>query len=267
MTATTNGNKIFWTEQLTIKFGGLVAVDEVDMDLQEGEILGLIGPNGSGKTTIFNMITGLYTPTGGDFFFEGKSLLGWSPHEIARQGVARTFQSSRLCLDLSVLDNVFIGMHYRQHSWLSDAILRRGRLEAEVTRARRKALELLDIFNPELVDRAGEPAAALPQIDRRRVEVCRAIAVEPRLLLLDEPSAGMTPEETEELMADIKKVQQASTGISIIIIEHDMKVISSITERVVALNYGRKIAEGTYQEVAATEEVREAYLGKRGHHL
>ena len=127
-------------------------------------------------------------------------------------------------------------------------------------------MELLEIFNPELVDRAGEPAGALPQIDRRRVEVCRAMAVEPRLLLLDEPSAGMTPEETEELMADIKKVQQASTGISIIIIEHDMKVISSITERVVALNYGRKIAEGTYQEVAATEEVRAAYLGKRGHH-
>ena len=145
--------------------------------------------------------------------------------------------------------------------------MRRGRLVSEVTGAGRKALELLDIFNPELVDRAGEPAAALPQIDRRRVEVCRAMAVEPRLLLLDEPSAGMTPEETEELMADIKKVQQASTGISIIIIEHDMKVISSITERVVALNYGRKIAEGTYQAVAATEEVREAYLGKRGHHL
>ena len=267
MTDTTDGNKIFWTEQLTIKFGGLVAVDEVDMDVREGEILGLIGPNGSGKTTIFNMITGLYTPTGGDFLFEGKSLLGWSPHEIARQGVARTFQSSRLCLDLSVLDNVFIGMHYSQQSWLFDAILRRGRLVSEVTGARRKALELLDIFNPELVDRAGEPAAALPQIDRRRVEVCRAMAVEPRLLLLDEPSAGMTPEETEELMADIKKVQQASTGISIIIIEHDMKVISSITERVVALNYGRKIAEGTYQAVAATEEVREAYLGKRGHHL
>ena len=267
MTASINGNRIFWTDKLTIKFGGLVAVDQVDMDVREGEIFGLIGPNGSGKTTIFNMITGLYTPTGGDFFFEGESLLGRPPHEIARRGVARTFQSSRLCLDLSVLDNVFIGMHYRQHSWLVDAIVRRGRLAAEGSRARRKALELLEIFNPELVDRAGEPAGALPQIDRRRVEVCRAMAVEPRLLLLDEPSAGMTPEETEELMADIKKVQQASTGISIIIIEHDMKVISSITARVVALNYGRKIAEGAYQEVAATEEVRQAYLGKRGHQL
>lgn len=264
MTTATANHQIFRTEKLTIKFGGLVAVDEVDMDVREGEILGLIGPNGSGKTTIFNMITGLYTPTAGDFFFEGESLLGKSPHEIARRGIARTFQSNRLCLDLSVLDNIFIGMHYRQKSWLFDTIFRRSRLEREIATARDKALALLEIFNPELVERAGEPASALPQIDRRRVEVCRAMAVEPRLLLLDEPSAGMTPEETEELMADIKKVQQASAGISIIIIEHDMKVISSITERVVALNYGRKIAEGTYQQVAATQEVREAYLGKRG---
>ena len=167
MSPSTNGNRIFWTEKLTIKFGGLTAVDEVDVEVREGEILGLIGPNGSGKTTIFNMITGLYTPTGGDFFFEGKSLLGRPPHEIARRGVARTFQSNRLCLDLSVLDNVFIGMHYRQQSWLFQAILRRGRLVSEVKAARRKALELLEIFNPELVDRAGEPAGALPQIDRR----------------------------------------------------------------------------------------------------
>ncbi len=266
MTATARNNQIFWTDKLTINFGGLVAVDQVDMKVQEGEILGLIGPNGSGKTTIFNMITGLYIPTSGDFFFEGESLLDKHPHEIARRGIARTFQSSRLCLDLSVLDNIFIGMHYRQQSWLFDTVFRRSRLEKEISQAKQKALELLDIFNPELVDRFGEPAEALPQIDRRRVEVCRAMAVEPRLLLLDEPSAGMTPEETEELMADIKKVKQASAGISIVLIEHDMKVISSITERVVALNYGRKIAEGTYQEVASNEEVREAYLGKRGHH-
>lgn len=264
MTTTAANNEIFWTDSLTINFGGLVAVDEVNMKVREGEILGLIGPNGSGKTTIFNMVTGLYTPTGGDFFFEGESLLDKQPHEIARRGIARTFQSSRLCLDLSVLDNIFIGMHYRQDSWLFDTVFRRGRLQKEISQAKGKALELLDIFNPELVDRSGEPAEALPQIDRRRVEVCRAMAVEPRLLLLDEPSAGMTPEETEELMADIKKVKQASAGISIVLIEHDMKVISSITERVVALNYGRKIAEGSYQEVASNEEVRKAYLGKRG---
>lgn len=263
---TTNNHRLFWTEKLTIKFGGLKAVDEVDMAVYPNEILGLIGPNGSGKTTIFNMITGLYTPTSGNFFFEGQSLLGETPYNIARQGIARTFQSSRLCLDLSVLDNIFIGMHYKQNSWLFDAILRRGKLKAEIGRAKRKALDLLEIFNPELINRAGEPTGNLPQIDRRRVEICRAMAVEPRLLLLDEPSAGMTPEETEELMADIKKVKQAGTGISIVIIEHDMKVISSITERVVALNYGRKIAEGTYPEVAATAEVREAYLGKRGGH-
>ncbi len=263
---TANNHRIFWTEKLTIKFGGLKAVDAVDMEVRAEEILGLIGPNGSGKTTIFNMITGLYIPTSGDFFFEGKSLLGATPYNIARQGIARTFQSSRLCLDLSVLDNIFIGMHYKQNSWLVDAILRRDKLNKEIGRAKQKALALLEIFNPELINRAGEPTGNLPQIDRRRVEICRAMAVEPRLLLLDEPSAGMTPEETEALMSDIKKVKQATKGISIVIIEHDMKVISSITERVVALNYGRKIAEGTYTDVAGTVEVREAYLGTRGGH-
>ena len=264
MTTQPGNHRIFWTQKLSISFGGLKAVDEVDIEVFKGEILGLIGPNGSGKTTIFNLITGLYTPTNGDFFFEGESLLGKPPYQIARRGVARTFQSSRLCLDLSVLDNIFIGMHYRQKSWLFDAVFRRSRLADEVVKARRKAFELLEIFNPDLLKYSGEPASALPQIDRRRVEICRAMAVEPRLLLLDEPSAGMTTEETAELMADIQKVQQSSVDISIIIIEHDMKVISSITNRVVALNYGRKIAEGTYEEVAAMQEVREAYLGNRG---
>jgi branched-chain amino acid transport system ATP-binding protein len=262
-----DNGRIFWTKDLSISFGGLLAVDHVDIDICRGEILGLIGPNGSGKTTIFNLITGIYTPSGGDFFFEGESLCGKPPHEIARRGIARTFQISRLCLDLSVLDNVFIGMHHRQQRWLFDAVFRRNLLAQEVDRSYERALQLLSVFNEELVDVAGEPVGKLPQIDRRRVEICRAMAMEPQLLLLDEPSAGMTPEEMAELMDDINKVREESRGISIIIVEHDMGVIRSISDRVVALNYGRKIAEGTFAEVAGNEEVREAYLGKRGHRL
>ena len=262
-----HNNQLFWTQDLSISFGGLLAVDRVALDISLGEILGLIGPNGSGKTTIFNLVTGIYTPTSGDFFFRGESLLGKPPHEIARKGIARTFQISRLCLDLSVLDNVFIGMHERQKHWLVDSIFRRGLLADEVAEGREKAFSLLSVFNKDLLDVAGKPVGALPQIDRRRVEICRAMAMEPKLLLLDEPSAGMNPEEMAELMEDIKKVQQESEGISIIIVEHDMTVIRTISDRVVALNYGRKIAEGSFEEVSHNAEVREAYLGKRGHIL
>lgn len=256
-------DRVFWTENLSISFGGLVAVERVNMQVSYGEILGLIGPNGSGKTTLFNIITGLYTPSEGDFFLEGDSLLGKPPHMIARKGIARTFQMSRLCLDLSILDNVLIGIHYRQKSWLLDSILRRRRLASEVAGVREKALQLLHVFNKELVDHAGEPAGSLPLIDRRRVEICRAMLGEPKLLLLDEPSAGMNPEEKEELMKDIRTIQGASNGISTIITEHDMAVIKSITERVIALNYGCKIAEGTFDKVSRDPELREAYLGKQ----
>lgn len=258
-----NGN-LLTTKDLTIHFGGLVAVDHVDIQVKRNTIMGLIGPNGSGKTTIFNMITGLYIPTGGEIIFNGESLIGKPAHEIARKGVARTFQTSRLCLDLSVLDNVFIGMHSRQKQGLFSAVFNRKLVAEEIAEAREKAFFLLNTFNPELVKRAGEPAGRLPQIDRRRVEICRAMAADPRLLLLDEPSAGMTPEEIEELMADIRKVQQASTDITIVIVEHVMSVIRSITEHVVVLNFGRKIAEGSFHEVASRQEVLEAYLGKRG---
>lgn len=259
-----NNENLLITKGLTIHFGGLVAVDHVDIEVKRNTIMGLIGPNGSGKTTIFNMITGLYTPTSGEIIFNGESLIGKPAHEIARKGIARTFQTSRLCLDLSVLDNVFIGMHSRQKQNLFSAVFNRKLVAEEIGEAREKAFFLLNTFNPELVKRAGEPAGRLPQIDRRRVEICRAMAADPRLLLLDEPSAGMTPEEIEELMADIRKVQQASTDITIVIVEHVMSVIRSITEHVVVLNFGRKIAEGSFHEVASRQEVLEAYLGKRG---
>lgn len=255
---------ILSTKDLSIHFGGLVAVDKVNIDVKHNAIMGLIGPNGSGKTTIFNMITGLYIPTGGDIQFNNESIVGKQPHEISRKGVARTFQTSRLCLDLSVMDNVFIGMHSRMKQGLFSSVFNRKLVKREYDEGGEKALELLHIFNPDLVNRAGEPAGRLPQIDRRRVEICRAMAMSPRLLLLDEPSAGMTPEEIAELMADIRKVKQASTDITIIIVEHVMSVIRSITDYVVVLNFGRKIAEGPFQEVSTNQEVREAYLGKRG---
>ncbi len=252
------------TKDLTIQFGGLVAVDGVNFDVTRNSILGLIGPNGSGKTTIFNMITGLYIPTSGDIQFNGESLIGKQPYQIARRGVSRTFQTSRLCLDLSVMDNVLVGMHASMKQNFYSVVFNRKLVDIEIDQGVKTALDLLDIFNPVIIDRAAEPAGRLPQIDRRRVEICRAMAMNPRLLLLDEPSAGMTPEEISELMEDIIKVQRASDDITIIIVEHVMSVIRSITDHVIVLNFGRKIAEGPFEDITNNQEVREAYLGKRG---
>lgn len=258
-----SAERVFWADRITIEFGGLVALDKVSLEVHRGQILGLIGPNGSGKTTFFNIVTGIYPAKKGDFFLEGEPLGGMYPHEIARRGVARTFQLNRICLDLSVADNVLVGMHRIQRSWWADAIVRRGRLAQEVSELGDKAIGLLSIFNPLLRDRMGEPANLLSQIDRRRLEICRAIALGPKLLLLDEPAAGMIPSEVTELMDDISKVTELYEGISIIIVEHDMGVISKVCNHVAVLNYGRKIAEGTFSEVARNGDVREAYLGTR----
>jgi len=252
---------LFASRGLTVRFGGLTAVDHVDVSVKEGETLGLIGPNGSGKTTFFNAVTGL-VPATGEVLFRGGVLLGLEPHAICRQGIARTFQASRLCLGLSVFDNVLIGMHRQVRSGLWDALVRRRRLLSEVRQALQQAAHLLRLFHADLVGRGFDPVGELPQIDRRRVEICRALAARPRLLLLDEPSAGMNPEETVELMKDLQTVREEMPGLSIILIEHDMFVIEGVSQRVVAFNYGRKIAEGTFAEVARNEEVREAYLGR-----
>jgi branched-chain amino acid transport system ATP-binding protein len=246
---------------LTCRFGGLVALDEVDFHVDEGEIVGLIGPNGSGKTTLFNVVTGIYGADEGSVTFAGTDMTGAAPQAVYRAGVTRTFQRSRMCLPLSVFDNIMVGNHKRLNHGLAFNLLRRRAFAAEFARSFEEACELVTVFNPELAWRIDEPAASLPMIDRRRVEICRALVSRPRLVLLDEPSAGMTHEETRQLMDDILIVRGRIPGLTIVIIEHEMGVIERITDRCVVLNYGRKIKEGTFAEVAVDRQVQEAYLG------
>jgi branched-chain amino acid transport system ATP-binding protein len=246
---------------LTCRFGGLVALDAVDFHVEEGEIVGLIGPNGSGKTTLFNVVTGLYGADDGNVIVAGTDMTGAAPQAVYRAGVTRTFQRSRMCLPLSVFDNIMVGNHKRLNHGLVFNLLRRRAFAAEFARSFEEARELVTVFNPELAWRIDEPAASLPMIDRRRVEICRALISRPRLVLLDEPSAGMTHEETRQLMDDILIVRERIPGLTIVIIEHEMGVIERITDRCVVLNYGRKIKEGAFAEVAADRQVQEAYLG------
>ncbi len=260
---TENSSELFSCEGLTKDFGGLRAVDRVDFEASEGEIVGLIGPNGAGKTTLFNLITGVYQPNEGRFTLREEDLTGLMPHQIKKKGISRTFQQSRLVLGLSVYDNLFVGMLENFRSGFFDTLIRRSRFKKELATAIERANQLLKQFNEELIDHGFAPTSEISQIDRRRVEICRALATEPALLLLDEPSAGMTPEESVELMSDIRRVQENYyPRLSIILVEHDMMVIEGITDKVIALNYGKKIAEGTFEEVSKNEELREAYLGK-----
>jgi ABC-type branched-subunit amino acid transport system ATPase component len=254
---------LFRCQDVTRHFGGLTALYRVSFEVGKGEVVGLIGPNGAGKTTLFNVITGVYRPDEGGFSLRGEDLTGLPPHQIKKKGISRTFQQSRLILGASVYDNLFIGMLEGFRSGFFDTLFRRSRFEAELRQAVEKANGLLRQFNEDLVHRGFTRVSDVSQIDRRRLEICRAIATEPSLLLLDEPSAGMTPEESIELMSDIKRVQENYyQDLSIILVEHDMLVIGGITDRVVALNYGQKIAEGTFEEVSTNEELKEAYLGR-----
>ena len=248
-------------KELTCRFGGVVALDGVDLTVDEGEIVGLIGPNGSGKTTLFNVVTGIYGADAGTVTFAGRDMTAAAPQAVYRAGVTRTFQRSRMCLPLSVFDNIMVGNHKRLNHGLVFNLLRRGAFAAEFARKWEEARALVTVFNPELAGRIDEPAAGLPMIDRRRVEICRALISRPRLVLLDEPSAGMTHEETRRLMDDILSVRNRMPGLTIVIIEHEMGVIERITDRCAVLNYGRKIKEGTFAEVAADRQVQEAYLG------
>lgn len=249
-------------ENLTMRFGGLTALDALSMAVREGEILGLIGPNGSGKTTFFNVLTGLYKASAGRIVYRGEDVIGKTPQEIYRGGVARTFQRSRLSLSLTVFDNIVIGDYQHMRHGLVFNLLRRRAFRAEYEAYVEKVRALLEIFSPPLVKRLFEPVDTFTMIDRRRIEVCRALMSEPRLLLLDEPSAGMTHDETDELMGDILQVRGRMNNLSVVLIEHEMKVIERVTERCVVLNYGRKIAEGSYAEITADANVQTAYLGE-----
>jgi ABC-type branched-subunit amino acid transport system ATPase component len=246
---------------LTCRFGGLVALDQVDFDVNEGEIVGLIGPNGSGKTTLFNVVTGIYGADAGTVTFAGAAITAATPQAVYGAGITRTFQRSRMCLPLSVFDNIMVGNHKRLNHGLVFNLLRRDAFAKEFTRSWDEARDMVAVFNAELAGRIDEPAGGLPMIDRRRIEICRALISRPRLVLLDEPSAGMTHEETRDLMDDILAVRERIPGLTIVIIEHEMGVIERITDRCAVLNYGRKISEGSFAQVAADRQVQEAYLG------
>lgn len=252
--------KIMQTESLTINFGGLKAVDEVDFAIAN-EVVGLLGPNGSGKTTFLNLVSGIYQPTGGKIIFQQEDITGAGAHIIRSKGIARTFQTNRLCLDLSIIDNMLLGLYSQQKSTWWQAIVQPKRCRIELSQNIEKCLKLLDHFNPELVDKAYDPITTIALIDRRRIEIARAIVGDPRLLLLDEPTAGLNSEETSQIINDIEKIRKGDQQISMIIIEHDMNVISSICDRVVVLNAGKKIADDTYLEICKNEEVQTAYLG------
>jgi len=255
-------NILLSVNKLTMQFGGLKAVDDVSFTLYPNKILAIIGPNGAGKTTIFNMISGVYIPTNGTIKYKNIIINGYPPHIIAKMGIKRTFQMSRLFNNLSVLDNVILGMVPQQKTTLIDAIIRRKSIKKELNINIEKAINLLDYFNIEK-DKFYSKASDLSQGDKRRLEICRALASDPEIILLDEPSAGMDSEETKELMIDIKKIISLKEDIGIILIEHDMSVVKNIADYVIVLSYGKLIAEGTFNEVSSSKIVQEAYLGKR----
>ena len=246
---------------LVRRFGGVVALDGLDLAVASNEILGLIGPNGSGKTTFFNVVTGIYGADEGRVTFDGVDITKAASRAVYQAGISRTFQRSRLSLPLSIFDNIMIGNHKRLNQGLWFNLVMRADFRREFEENYRAARALVEVFEPGLADRLFEPVAGLPMIDRRRIEICRALISTPRLLLLDEPSAGMTHDETAELMNDILLVRERNKNLTIVIVEHEMGVIERITDRCVVLNFGRKIAEGPYREVAADAQVQEAYLG------
>ncbi len=250
-------------EGLSKQFGGLAAVSKLDLHVDEGEVVSIIGPNGAGKTTCFNIVTGLYEADSGAVTFDGRSLIGLKPNQITKAGIARTFQTVHLFPAMSVLENVMVGQHCRTRAGLFGAVVRPPGTRKEEERIEEKAKEVLAFFGTRLAGyRQDQPAMVLSYANRRRLEIARALATEPKLLLLDEPTAGMNPRETQEMTGLIGELRR-EWRLTIVVIEHDMRVVKGVSDRVIALDYGAKIADGTYQEVANNPHVIEAYLGRK----
>ena len=250
---------------VSMAFGGLQVISDLDLHVDEGEIVSVIGPNGAGKTTLFNLITGIYRPVSGDILFDGESIVGLAPHAITNRGIARTFQTLRLFLNMTVKENVMAAAYGHTHSTLAESMLRLPRARREEKAIAALAEEKLSFFGQRLMGyRWNQPAYSLSYANRRRLEIARATATQPRLLLLDEPAAGMNPVETHEITELIGELR-TDGGSTVLVIEHDMHVVEGISDRVIALDHGVKIAEGSFDTVATDSKVIEAYLGLQTH--